>query len=115
MLTQTKQQKQFINKVSERLVEIFLQPLYQTSQEKNFYVHVGLLAEIVDWSWEFFHLYHSEPCYNNIFQMRRKPHFDGDRFDEQLIAFGQRKFEKFCVDHCDYPVLMLENYIALQS
>ena len=111
---QTKQQVDFIDVVIDLLVENFLKPLNQLSREKNYFVHVASLSEIVDWSQDFWNQYFDLPGDWETFRSSNRNIFAAENINDFIIAFGQEKFRKFCVENADYPEYFLEKYSALE-
>jgi len=73
----------FIEMVAIQLTSQFIPPLRLLCNRKNFYTHAGILAEMFEWSVEFFDLYYDE--------------FGGNTepadVEEAAIAFGHSKFD----------------------
>jgi hypothetical protein len=115
MRTISRQESTLIKSVTERLTENFFQALYQISPEKNFYVRIGLVTEIVNWSWEFFHLHHDK--FRNVAGFLDYPMRGSAEvlFDEAVFAFGRVKFENYCAENISSQASLLEKYMAFQS
>ena len=111
---QSKQQVDFIDIVIDLLVENFLKPLNQLSREKNYFVHVASLAEIVDWSQDFWNQYFDLPGDWETFRSSKRNIFKAENINDFIIAFGQEKFRKFCSENADYPEYFLEKYSELE-
>lgn len=111
---QTKQQVDFIDVVIDLLVENFLKPLNQLCREKNYFVHVASLAELVDWSQEFWNQYFDLPGDWETFKSSDRNIFRAEDINDFIIAFGREKFKNFCNENVHYPEYFLEKYSALE-
>ena len=60
MILKSEKQIDFMNTTTKKLVEFFLEPVFNLNHEKSYYTHVGCLAEISEWSREFYHLYYEK-------------------------------------------------------
>ena len=72
----------FVEMVANQLTSQFIPQVRLLCSRNNFYTHAGILAEIYEWSLEFFHLYYDE------FSRFAEP-WD---VEEAAVAFGQSKF-----------------------
>jgi hypothetical protein len=111
---QSKKQVDFIDIVIDLLVENFLKPLNQLSREKNYFVHVASLAEIVDWSQDFWNQYFDLPDDWETFRSSDRNIFRAENINDFIVAFGEEKFKTFCIENADYPEYFLEKYSALE-
>jgi hypothetical protein len=111
---QSKQQVDFIDIVIDLLIENFLKPLNQLSREKNYFVHVASLAEIVDWSEDFWNEYFDLPGDWETFRCSNRNTFNAENINDFIVAFGREKFKTFCIEKADYPEYFLEKYSALE-
>ncbi len=66
-VTLTKQQTDFIKMAANRLAKSFLKPLLELTTEKNYPAHIGGLAEILDWSREFYDKYYDKITNEEMF------------------------------------------------
>jgi hypothetical protein len=105
--------EEFIEMVSQKLLEFFSQNLSKLNTQTNYAVHVGNLAEILDWSQEFFDNYY--PNINNwtLFAKSEENIFKADTFEEFILAFGHVRFVKFCLNHGDSNAYFLNKYELL--
>ena len=76
------EQAAFIEMVASRLTSKFIPEICFLCNRKNFCTHAGILAEIFEWSIEFFQLYYVE------FSDNAEP----ADIEEAAIAFGYSKF-----------------------
>src|SRR5215204_2658918 len=111
---QAKPQVDFIDIVIDLLVEHFVKPLNQLSREKNYFVHVASLAEIVDWSEDFYNQYPDLPDDWETFRSSSRNIFKADNINDFVVAFGQVKFKLFCIENGNYPDYFLRKHSALE-
>ena len=84
-----------ISNIAASLADEFLKPLFDFCNERNYFVYIGSLAEIMDWSCEFYAQYHHkladwekfEHSQDNIFRARSKAEF--------LKAWGSNRIKLF--------------------
>jgi hypothetical protein len=112
---QSKQQVDFIDIVIDLLVGNFLTPLNQLSRRKNYFVHVASLAEIVDWSQDFWDQYFDLPDDWETFRSSKRNIFKAETINDFIIAFGREKYKTFCNENADYPEYFLEKYSELDE
>ena len=113
-LMQSKQQVDFFEIVVDLLVEHFVNPLNQLSRQKNYFVHVASLAEIVDWSEDFYNQYSDLPNNWETFKTSGRNIFKVDNINDFVVAFGHAKFKMFCIENGNYPDYFLRKYSALE-
>jgi len=77
------------------LADNFLKPLYDFCNERNYFVYVGCLAEILDWSQEFYNRYHHKLNNWEAFEKSRENIFSAVNRDDFLIAWGYKRIEQF--------------------
>jgi hypothetical protein len=84
------EQAAFVDMVANQLTRKFMTHLIKLCNRKNYFTHAGILAEMFEWSWEFFELYYEE------FE-----HFsEATDVEEAVIAFGHGKSQNlFAVEH----------------
>src|SRR5215216_5715862 len=92
----SKQERHFIEMVAGRLAEDTLELLYQLSAEKNYYIHVGGLAEILDWANQFYDHYYNKVINWEIFRYSDDNIYNAATLDDFILAFGQDRISKFC-------------------
>lgn len=99
MLLQSKEQIDLINRVTRKLIETYLEPLFELSEEKNYYTHLGSLVEIVNWSKEFYSRYYRKFDEWESFKTTEHNIFKANTIDDFILAFGKSEFERFCAEN----------------
>ncbi len=85
-----------IDKIAACLADNFLKPLYHFCNEKNYFVYVACLAEILDWSHEFYNQY-----YNNVNdweafeEIKDNVYNTGVYRNNFLIVWGDKRIKQF--------------------
>src|SRR5215204_6394816 len=86
------QNERFIKIVAAQLTENFLTPLWNICGEKNYYSHVGCLAEILDWAEDFCELY-TDKYFQD--QLDHKDFQDDSFLEALIICYGQKRLLAF--------------------
>ena len=110
----SQQQIDFFEIVVDLLVEHFVNPLNKLSNEKNYFVHVASLAEIVDWSEDFYDQYSDLPDDWETFKSSSRNIFKAGNITDFVIGFGHMKFKLFSIENGKYPDYFLRKYSALE-
>ena len=84
-----------IESIAACLASKFLKPLYHFCNEKNYFVYVGCLSEILDWSREFYNQYFHNKNDWEAFEETRDNIFNGVHRDDFLIEWGHKRIKKF--------------------
>ena len=114
MITETKQETGFIKMVAKCLAEKFLEPLFLLSGEKNYFVHIGGLAEILDWAKEFYDQYYDKVINWERFRWSSDNIYDIETLDGLIVAFGRDRMKKFYAQNANHPTYFLEKYSAIE-
>lgn len=112
-LSQSKKQVDFIEMVVDRLVAHFVQPLSYFSGRRNYELHVASLAEIIDWSEDFFIRYFDIISDWERFRASSDNIFEADTLQDFITRFGQERFNMFCLENANNPNYLLEKYSAI--
>jgi len=111
---QSEQQVDLIDMIVDRLVESFVKPLNQLSNEKNYFTHVASLAEIVDWShdflWEYSYVFDDW----NAFKSSSANIFNADNITAFIVAYGLKRFQLFCDENAGHPDYFFERYLTIE-
>jgi hypothetical protein len=75
------EQAAFIGMVAKQLTQKFMIQLSQLCNKKNYFTHAGILAEMFEWSLEFFDMYYEE----------LQNYSEATDIEEAVIAFGHGK------------------------
>ena len=84
-----------IDTIAIRLANKFLNPLFDFCNQKNYFVYIGSLAEIMDWSYEFYNQYEHKLKNWQNFVSSNENVFDAVSQDEFLIAWGNNRIQQF--------------------
>jgi hypothetical protein len=105
--------EEFMNLVVEELVKNFLTALQNVNGEKNYYSHVGCLAEILDWAKDFCEYY--DKLVNGKFYNDVQRGFRNDKILHSLIkSFGRQRLLTF-YKQTTYPGKFFnEKYLSLK-
>jgi hypothetical protein len=112
--TQTKQETGFIKMVANRLAEKFLEPLFLLSKEKNYFAHIGGLAEILDWAKEFYDQYYDKVINWERFKWSSDNIYNIVTLDGLIVAFGRDRIKKFYAQNANHATYFLEKYSAIE-
>ena len=83
-LIESEDQAAFVEMVATQLTGKFMMELRQLCNRKNYFTHAGILAEMFDWSMEFFDLYYLE--FGNF--------SEATDVEESVIAFGNARYQE---------------------
>jgi hypothetical protein len=114
MLIQNKQQIDFIRMVAIHLAKIFMKPLLEFNKEKNYPAQVGGLAEILDWSREFYEQYYDKITNWEIFRCSSYNIYNAGTPGDLIDAFGRERFNKFCAQNKSHTAYFTEKYSAIK-
>jgi len=81
------------------LASNFLKPLFNFFEEKNYFVYVGCLAEIIDWAEEFYTQYHHKLNNWETFEKSKENVYNAVNKDEFLHAWGNERMNEFFAMH----------------
>jgi len=95
MNLQDKQQTDFIKMVAKCLAKNFMMPLFQLTKEKGYSAHIGGLAEILDWSNEFYDQYYDKVLNWEMFRSGSSNIYNAFTLDDLILSFGREKLKKF--------------------
>ena len=87
MQIEPEEQTAYIEMVARQLTSKFITPITKLCNRKNYFTHAGILAEILEWSVEFFDRYHEE--LENC--------SEATDVEEAVMAFGEGKFYNLCM------------------
>ena len=82
-LIESEDQAAFVEMVAIQLTGKFMTELRRLCNRKNYFTHAGILAEMFDWSMEFFDLYYLE--FENL---------EATDVEESVIAFGNARYQE---------------------
>lgn len=102
----------FVNRIAERLAKDFLTALQNLSLEKNYYSHIGSLAEILDWAKEFYELYHNKCIDEQFFE---NGFHNNAGLEALIMSFGREKLLSFYKQNTSPTNYFIEKYSSLQS
>jgi hypothetical protein len=114
-MMQSPQQADFIEMVTGCLVDNFINQLNELTEEKNYFTHVGSLAEIVDWSMDFYEeYYHSLDDWNH-FKVSSANIYKAGTINDFIMAFGREKLKMFCIENGNYTAdYFRDKYLAIE-
>ncbi|MBS1597416.1 MAG: hypothetical protein JST75_04270 [Bacteroidetes bacterium] len=92
-----------IDTIAIRLANKFLNQLFDFCNQKNYFVYVGSLAEIMDWSYEFHQQYDHKIKDWETFGTSNENIFNAVSQDEFLIAWGNHRIAKFYEQNANHP------------
>jgi hypothetical protein len=114
MITHSKPETVFIELVADYLARKFIQPLLLYSNEKNYPAYVGGLAEILDWSIDFYDQYYTKiiTCKNKNQVCKNK--YNADTLERLIVAFGQERLLTFYAHHKHKPTYFIEKHKSME-
>ena len=83
-LIESEDQAAFVEMVARQLTGKFMVQLRLLCNRKNYFTHAGILAEMFDWSMEFFDLYYME--FGNF--------SEATDVEETVMAFGYARYQE---------------------
>ena len=110
-----KNQHDFQDWVTHVLLDNCIKLFYKVSKEKNYYIQVGIIAEILDWSNEFTEIYYDKTINWDLFKNSKKNIHDAPTLYDLIIVFGQEKIKKIGSQNKRCGDYFMEKYAALQS
>jgi hypothetical protein len=114
MMPKTEQETGFIKMVANRLAEKFLEPLLLLSKVKNYSTHIGGLAEMLDWSWEFYDQYYDKIINWERFRWSGDNIYNVVTLDGLIVAFGRHRIKKFYAQNANHSTYFLEKYSVIE-
>lgn len=105
----------FIETVASRLAEKFIKPLLLFSKEKSYPAHIGGLAEILDWSMEFYEKYYEQIITSERYNEGGGTNYKTAEFDDLIVAFGKDRIKKFYTQNANHATYFIEKYSASES
>ena len=84
-----------IRLIAASLAEKFVKPMYDANCEKNYFVYVGCLSEILNWSGEFYNKYFHKLNDWKSFETSKDNIFNAVDGHDFLIAWGCSKVRQF--------------------
>jgi hypothetical protein len=115
MTLHTQQQSDFIKMVASRLAEKFIRQLSALSNVKNYPALVGGLAEILEWSEEFYNLFFDKINDWEMFRWSNDNIHNANTLDDLIIAFGENRLKNFHVHNRNNSNYFLDKYAAIVS
>ena len=100
--------------VARRLAEKFLERLIFLSKEKHYSARMGCLAEILDWSQEFYDKYYDKIINWETFKCSSDNIYEGITHDGLIVAFGEERLKKFYYQHVNHATYFTEKYSAIR-
>jgi hypothetical protein len=105
--------EEFINRVAEQFAKSFLTALQNLCDQKNYYSHIGSLAEILDWANDFCELYY-EKIEDGQFYAGGPNELRIDVVPEPLIiSFGRERLLRFYKTRHASSQRFIEKYSSL--
>lgn len=98
-----------IGMIAACLTDNFLKPLYNFSNEKNYFGYLGSLAEISDWSHEFYDEYGLSLNDWESFQSSGKNIYKSPNWNDFLVAWGTERIREFFARNIHQPGYFSEN------
>lgn len=90
-----------------------MEPLFEPGKEKNYNAQIGGLAEIIDWSREFYDLYFDKINNWEMFKYSKHNIYNAVILDDLIIAFGKARIIKFYAENKSLENYFLEKYLAV--
>jgi hypothetical protein len=100
----SEEQLEFIEMVAIQLISQFIPQLRLMCNRRNFFTHAGILAEMYDWSIEFFERYYHE------FAVNTEP----ADLEEAAIAFGHSKLDRLSAAPVHLDKYFINKYNTLK-
>ncbi len=115
MTLKTKEEFDFIKMVANRLVEKLIWFLFPLNSEKNYAAHIGGLAEILEWSEEFYSKYYDKILNWETFKRSSENIYNAVTPDDLIITFGQERLKKFYTQNTNHTTYFLEKYSKIMN
>jgi hypothetical protein len=113
MYTQTYQQLHFIKMVANQLAKKFIQPLFESTQEKSYQANIGRLAEILDWAEEFYQQYYEKIVDWENFQRSNDNIYKTETLNDPITVFGKEKLKTFFAQNSHRTNYFFEKHSAV--
>ncbi|MEO8110018.1 MAG: hypothetical protein ABI594_08305 [Ginsengibacter sp.] len=113
MELQTQEQLDFIKMVAKCLAEKLIWFLFPANKEKNYSEHIGGLAEILDWSEEFYEQYYDKILNWEIFRYSGENVHNAETPNELIMAFGQERLKKFYAQNKNHTTYFRDKYATI--
>lgn len=84
-----------IRLIASSLADKFVKPMYDANCEKNYFVYVGCLSEILNWSGEFYNSYFHKMHDWKSFETSKDNIYNAVDRDDFLLAWGCTKVRQF--------------------
>ena len=114
MITQTKQQTDFIKMVAILLAKNFIAPLFELTKEKSYSAHIGGLAEILDWSNEFCDQYYDNVLNWEMFRSSSNNIYNAYTLDDLIVSFGREILKNFHTQPENHTNYFMNRYTAIK-
>ena len=105
----------FVEMVANRLAKKFIRHLLLFSKEKNYYVYVACLAEILNWSVEFCSRYHERLANWKSMDDEADVSEKAIMLDGLLLEFGFDRLKKFYIRNAKHTTCLVEKCCAFES
>ena len=93
-----------IGEIANLLADNFVKPLYHCCTEKNYYVYIGILTEIINWAHEFYDQYQDKLEDWEAFKKSGDNIYNAATRHEFLVAWGNARANKFFIINTkEYP------------
>jgi hypothetical protein len=87
----SKEEYEFVNAILIALFSRFFEPLFEMQAEKNYYTHVGTVAQMVEWSHEFYRMHNENNKHSATPSTNGAIPLLTPEMQELLLAFGQQR------------------------
>ena len=114
MIIQSKPDARFIEMVADRLAQKFIKRLFLLQKERNYYVYIGGLAEMLDWSIEFSDQYYDKIISSKSYAAGSDTADKTAALDALIVAFGNEKIKHFYAQRNKYPSYYIKKYSAAE-
>ena len=102
--------------VARRLAEKFLEPLILLSEERNYYTSIGGLAEILDWSQEFYGRYYDKIINWETLKCNNHKAAEAVIPDCLINTYGEERLKYFYAQHANNTTTyFLKKYSVIES
>ncbi len=115
MIISAKQEIDFIKMVAKCLSEKFLEQMFFFNKRRNYSMHVGALAEILDWSLEFYDGYYDTLLSKRMFTESLSLVHINAELDHLITVFGRNRIKKFYTENGNYPIYFFEKYLGIKD
>ena len=99
MINPSKNHTAQICEIANRLADNYVKPLYNFCTEKNYYVYIGILIEIIDWAHEFDEQYQDKINDWEAFKKSSDNIYTAATPYEFLMAWGNDRANKFFISN----------------